>query len=255
MSGSEIRWPLHVAFKLALELMGLLGDVVERIEIAGSIRRQTSNTVGDIELVCTPKYLRQKDFFGHEVSAINLLDERFTTLLRYQLVQKRLNKNGSPIAWGVGGGDSRMRALIYRGVPVDVFIVLPDRQWAPTMLIRTGPGLANGVLVTQAGVKNREGNIGILPKGMMFHEGAVWQGSMKLDTPTERDVFEAVQLPYIPPHERSIQAYQLWAQRWAVRQLFEGCRSEVHGYQWAECRWKVEPSWNQTLVELNALVA
>lgn len=250
MSSSETRWPVHVAFKLAIEMMGLLVDVVERIEIAGSIRRQKS-TVGDIEIVCSPKYLRQKDFFGNETSAVNLLDERFGELHRHNLVQKRLNKNGVPIAWG-SGSDSRYRAMMYRGVPVDVFSVLPDRQWGPTMLIRTGPGDANGVLVTQEGIRNRDGHWGILPKGMMFNEGAIWSGGIKLNTPEEWDVFDVLQLPYIPPLWRTVEDYQLWARRRPARSRFDGCKSVVHGYQWTECKWTVEPSWTATVEKLAA---
>jgi hypothetical protein len=130
----------------------------------------------------------------------NLLNVRLDELLKRGVMSLRLKKDGSRIAWG-----DRYKATLYKGFALDVFIVLPDRQWGPTMVIRTGPGDANGALVTQQGVTNHDGNIGVCPAGMKFENGAVWGegGAPYLDTPEEIDVFAALGLPWIPPHLRS----------------------------------------------------
>lgn len=108
---------------------------------------------------------------------------------------------------------------IYKGAKLDLFIVQPDRSWGYTMLLRTGPGDANGVLVTKLGVRNHEGLYGILPSGYQFREGELWRGDVHLPTPEEKDVFAALDMPYIPPPLRSVEMYQRWAARRSLRKL------------------------------------
>jgi DNA polymerase/3'-5' exonuclease PolX len=190
----KARLPLREAAKLALEVIALLGDVCERVAIGGSIRRGKP-LVGDIEIVCSP------------VSELALY-RRCDDLLRMEVFTKRLNIKGTPIAWG-----PRYRAGVYRGVPLDLFIVLPDRQWGPTMVLRTGPNFANQALVTQIGRRSSDGVAGVLLPGMKFDEGAVWLNGQKLDTPEEWDVFYALRLPFIAPHMRSEETYRICRER------------------------------------------
>lgn len=184
--------PILEMLPVALGLCDLLGPCCTRIAIGGSIRRGVRE-VSDVEIVCEP--------------AGDLLEVLLADWLRIKRIEKRLKSDGSLLAWG-----ERYKAFVLDGVPVDVFMVLGDRQWGPTYLIRTGPGEANDSLVTQHKRKNSMGRWGVLPEGMVFREGAIWQGGRKLDTPEEADCFQAVGLPYVPPHWRSYQAYQ--ALRW-----------------------------------------
>lgn len=102
--------------------------------------------------------------------------------------------------------------MVFQALAVDLFVVLPDRQWGPTFLIRTGPGDANQVLVTPDGVRNRDGNVGVLPDGLKFDEGGVLRiGAGLLDTPTELATFAACGLPWLAPPLRSVWDYQLEA--------------------------------------------
>lgn len=231
MSNSEQRWHANTGFNIALGMMALLGDAVERIEIAGSLRRNKPD-VGDVELVMTPKFAQQQSLFGDTGERIDLLAQRCDELLRLAVVEKRLNKNGAPIAWG-----SRYRALLYRGIPVDLFIIQPDRQWGPTMLIRTGPGDSNGVLVTAEGVTNHEGHAGIMPRDLVLNDGTLWRGGQALNTPEEIDVFRVLGLPYIPPHERTIATYQFWAQLRPKHPEIAG--RHVKQYAYHEIKWRV----------------
>lgn len=232
---------------MALYVMSLLTDVCDRLEIAGSLRRGVQQ-VSDIELVMKPKYLEQKDMFGEVGGLVNLLEQRCDELLSNGTFEKRLNKNGAPIAWGKPGEESRYKSIACKGAPVDLFIVLPDRQWGPTMLLRTGPGDANQVLVTSDHLKNREGFTGILPGDMQFDNGALTRNWLPLDTPEEDDVFAAIGLPYIPPPYRSIAIYQLWAKRrnyGAREDWMQGLKSFVPDYGWHEFRWQVPPAQKQ----------
>lgn len=235
--------PANEMFHTALFVMSLLTDVCDRLQIGGSLRRDKQE-ISDIELVMRPKYLEQRDMFGEVGSRVNLLEQRCNELLSGGVFSKRLNKNGIPIAWGDDGKESRYKAILHKGVPIDLFIVLPDRQWGPTMLLRTGPGDANRVLVTNVGIKNREGQMGILPANMQFENGAVTRNWIALDTPEEDNVFAALDLPYIPPCYRSVALYQHWARRrvFTVDFGLSGLKSQVHGYAWHEFNWQMPPA-------------
>lgn len=186
------RIPHHQALGLAKDVVELLAGTYERVAIAGSLRRGKA-TVGDIELVIKPAF----------DGAVNLLDERVSARLRANTFALRQKSNGAQLANG-----PRYKALRYRDIAVDLFIVLPDRHFGPTLVIRTGPGDSNMVLVTQAGRRAASGDYGVLPPGMRFESGALWNGDEQLHTPEEEHVFAACGLPWIPPHLRSVQIYQ-----------------------------------------------
>lgn len=234
MSG-ETKYPAGQMLAKALSFMSLIVDVCERVQIAGSLRREKA-MVGDIELVAIPKFK----------GSHNLLDIRCADLLRTNHITKRLNKNNVPIAWGKMGDISRYKAMIFANAPIDLFIVLPDRQWGPTFLIRTGPGDANEALVTQDGWVNQHGIRGTLPEYLSFRDGAIWRGDSRLDTPEEADVFDAVGMPYIQPNERSVQEYQLWGSRRQYKGVFEGVRSSMPVLR-CELAWTVAPAWKDTV--------
>jgi hypothetical protein len=76
-------------------------------------------------------------------------------------------------------------------------------------VIRTGSGEANGVLVTTRGVRNRDGNIGVLPPGLRFVSGTIaGEDGLVIDTPEEADVFKVCGLPWVSPWLRSADYYQ-----------------------------------------------
>ncbi len=245
MSSGEGK-PHAEMLALALEVAGLIGGACDRVAIAGSLRRMKP-VVKDIELVVQPSYRPVWNGLWNE------LDAWCETLLKRGTLQKRLNARGHTIAWGKEwttaerNGDempppgSRFKAAIYKGVPVDIFIVLRDRQFAPTLLIRTGPNEANQALVTPSGVVNQNGIRGVLPSGMRFDEGAVWQDGRKLDTPTERSVFAACGLPYVSPHLRTMEIYQQWAaRRWAREAMISAqWKPHVVTWGWTELPWVV----------------
>lgn len=194
------------ARRAAERIVALLEPACERIEIAGSIRRQVA-IVGDIEIVCQPKL---GDGSSPNVSAV---DDRVE-----QLVPLSGNLFG-----GLSGGDkspdsglrfntenpangSRYKRLIWTGGPggvprmkVDLFCVLPPASWGSLLAIRTGPGDFSRGLVT----KRRHG--GAMPDGLRQGDGALWdhEHCEKIETPEEADFFAALGLPCWPPEERT----------------------------------------------------
>lgn len=207
MSGGEAK-PHAEMLGLALEVIALLAESCTRIAIGGSLRRGKA-MVGDIEIVCQPDFqelpMGRAGFIHMKQDAVKWKCDR---LLEDRIFQPRTNMSGNVEAWA----DRHKRAW-YKGVKVDLFIVLPDRSWGYTMLLRTGPGDANQVLVTREGVYNREGNRGICPQPYEFKDGDLHVGDQRVETPEEKDVFAALGLPYIAPPLRSVEMYQRWAGR------------------------------------------
>lgn len=213
VSSGEPR-PHAEMLRLAIEVVKLLAPYCTRIAVAGSIRRGKA-MVGDIEIVCAPAELPlptggRRGFLQVKQNGVNWICDR---LRAEQVFEPRLNPQGNPESWA----DRHKRAW-YKGAKLDLFIVLPDRSWGYTMLLRTGPSDANGVMVTKEGVRNRDGHLGILPKGYQFNNG-LWLGDIAIHTPEEKDVFAALDLPYIPPPLRSVELYQRWAARRKDRAL------------------------------------
>ncbi len=213
MSSGQPR-PHAEMMRLAVEVCRLLAPYCTRIAVGGSLRRGKA-MVGDIEIVCAPDEMPlptggRNGFLQLKQNGVNWICDR---LRDENVFEPRLNPQGNPESWA-----NRHKRAYYKGAKLDLFMVLPDRSWGYTMLLRTGPGDANGVLVTKLGVRNRDGNLGILPEEYKFFEGELWLGQQAhIPTPEEKDVFAALDLPYIPPPLRSVELYQRWAARRANR--------------------------------------
>lgn len=181
---------------LACELIALLGDKCERIEVAGSIRR-LSPSPGDIELVVVPKLVpAQNDLFGEVSEERNLLLAELNMLVNLRMLSKRASADGK-LCWG-----PRHQRALYKGVPVDVFQVLPPAQWGAIMAIRTGPAEFARRLVTKRSMG------GFMPENMRVTLGALWREGedgdyAQLETPTEDDFFQAIgYADYPKPEDR-----------------------------------------------------
>jgi len=168
---------LEKAKAIAEGLKALLEPSCHRIEIAGSIRRQKPE-VGDIELLCIPRF----------VDGIDWLDRMIMTLVTQGLLDYRLNKRGRR-AYG-----QRNKLLVHlaSGIGVDIFSTTPKCWWV-ALVVRTGGARTNKRIAMAA-----------IQKGYRFHAyGSGFstpEGDMVCHS--EREVFEAVGLTYLPPWER-----------------------------------------------------
>lgn len=166
--------------------MRFFSECLERVEIAGSIRRQKPE-VKDIELVAIPKPLI--NIFGEAVFEEPLpITSRLHGLS--QSGQINLIKNGLRY--------KQFELLEYPDRPrVDLFLVIPPAQWGAIFTIRTGSADFSRWLMTP----RRKG--GCMPDNMRQRDGALWDGEQMLETPTEESYFEALGIPWVPPEQRN----------------------------------------------------
>lgn len=168
---------LDKAEKIAQELVELLEPACLRIEIAGSIRRQKPD-VGDIELLCIPRYINGAD----------ALDLKLRSLMAAGILAHRLTRRGSHVY----GAKNKLLLHQPSGIGVDIFSTT-EECWPVALVVRTGSAEMNKRIASAA-----------LRRGYRFH--AYGRG---FSTPTgeiicrsEQEVFEAVGLPYMEPWGR-----------------------------------------------------
>lgn len=195
VSNTATRLPLAEAQVLADELLELLRPACERIEISGSIRRQRPD-VADVELVVIPridKVEMERDMFGGVVWVpVDYLERACDELLSSGVLEYRLDVNGRK-SWG-----SDLKKGLYRGFGVDICSATPE-TWGVTLAIRTGPAKFSERLVTPRSQQ------GFCPSHLRFQGWRVRRRDTgePLETPEEADVFAALKIEYLEPHERS----------------------------------------------------
>ena len=165
--------PYAEVLPTAQHIVSVLCDYCQRIEIAGSLRRERP-FVGDIEIVAIPKY--ETNLFGDpDLSRSEL--KHF--LVRKGVVIPKL-------------GDKYIQFL-YGGYKVDLFMPTAE-TWGSIFTIRTGSHDFNMWLMS-----TRSGQVGV-----RFEDGRLlrrWNGEL-IPTPEEADVFEQLQMDFVPPNMR-----------------------------------------------------
>lgn len=168
---------LQKAKAIAEELKALLEPVCQRVIIAGSIRRQKPE-VGDIELLCIPKF----------IDGVDQLDREIGALVIQGRLGFRLNKRGSRAY----GPKNKLMLHIPSGIGVDIFST-DLGCWPVALVVRTGSAETNKRIAMAA-----------IRKG--WHLRAYGRGFTTPDGEmvcrSERDVFEFAGLPYLEPWER-----------------------------------------------------
>lgn len=175
------------AMPIAKELIEQLRPFVERIEIAGSLRR-CKDQVGDIELLFIPRLdTRQSDMFSTE--PVDLAHEQLNHMLASGQLQKRPSETGV-CTWG------RLNKLAIHtasGIPVDFFATTPENWWV-SLVIRTGSKETNLQLTTGAQRKGAKLNA--------YGSGITWSDGSQTAATSEQHVFELCGVEYRYPNER-----------------------------------------------------
>lgn len=182
--------PLAEARARAEALVALLEPACNRIEIAGSVRREKPE-VHDIELVAVPKWVDTvgDDLWSTTVQVDALSDLNNELLLRGVLGLRPPTRNGDAY-----------KALLYDGIPVDLFIVRPPADWGVIFAIRTGPGDWNHRLVTDCQRYLRR-----------VENGRVYRSGKYVRCPEERDFFAAIGQAWVEPRERALSKVSIQA--------------------------------------------
>lgn len=195
------RHPLVVARAAADELLRLLAPTCDRIEVAGSIRRERPE-VKDIELVAVPHIdmTGGTDLWGTP-EPVDLLEGRLTALMMQAHARRdagglavreveMVRADGSIVRTHRSG--PAYKALLWRRIPVDLFVVRGSADWGVLFCIRTGPADWSQRLVTdcQRRFMRVEG-------GRLLHHG------QHVPCPEERDFLAAIGQPWVEPRERS----------------------------------------------------
>ena len=178
--------PYAEALRVAVELVWLFTPACEQVVVAGSLRRRRP-TVSDIEIVAEPRYEEVADglFDTARVSALDALLGSFTrrpvTLRRADGSEEVQTRDGAAY-----------KALAYRGLPVDLFLVDPQHaDWGVILTIRTGPADFSRELVTRCRTWGRR-----------VQGGRLYVRGQYQPCPTEREFFAAVGMPWLEPEDR-----------------------------------------------------
>lgn len=158
----------------------LLRPICDRIEIAGSLRREKPD-IGDIEIVAIPKPWTITDLFG------NPLTGRDGDDIAAKLVGAgyHLFKNGD-----------HLKTFLCGPVMCELYLTIPE-CWGVIFMIRTGNADFSKLMVTS----RQKG--GMMPSHLHVKDGRVWAGEKVLDTPEEENLFTIWGIPYIEPKKRN----------------------------------------------------
>lgn len=176
------------------ELCLALRPGCERIEIAGSVRRQKP-VVKDLELVVLPRMgVRQAGFWGEEAYSL------FEAAVDAAIEAGVLARDEETPRWGT----KYKRAVhCWSGLVVEMFVA-QRHTWGYILALRTGPGDFNKVWASHAYYG------GCLPLGLSLVAGELLRYGELVPVETEEAFFEEIGLPCWEPHERSVEKLEAW---------------------------------------------
>jgi DNA polymerase/3'-5' exonuclease PolX len=194
------------ALPIAERLVARLRSACERVEIAGSLRREKP-MVSDIEIVAVPRWDdRPDDDIWQTPRPVDLLEAAIDDLLTVGAIEARLVENHR--ADGTIDRQTKLgpafKALVCEGMPVDLFIVRPPATWGCIFGLRTGPGDWNTRLVTDCQTIGRRVDGGQV---LAWHSAT---GSWRVvPTPEERDFFAALGQAWVEPIDRAVERIRI----------------------------------------------
>jgi DNA polymerase (family 10) len=170
-------WPRLAALQHAQVVMDELERNCERVEIAGSLRRQVP-VVKDIEICAIARH----DENGH-----SLLDKWARQTGAVQWIKTGTSEI---IPRAPRPGARQLRGVLPIGIKLDLFITTRER-WGATFLIRTGSASYSKGVVTLA-----------KKLGCRFEGGEFWVHGASTPVPEEEDIYRLLRLQFVPPDKR-----------------------------------------------------
>ena len=163
LNGCRTGIPLEEARRIAAAIVEKLRPFCERIEVAGSIRRERP-MVNDVDIVAFPKEL-----------CLSMLTETIKSLAELAI------------------DGPKIKRFRFEGVSVDIYLATRD-AWATLMLIRTGSAENNRRL---CGIAKHKGWT-LKANG----EGLLNEAGKRVASDTELSIYNALGLPYQRPQDR-----------------------------------------------------
>jgi DNA polymerase (family 10) len=199
------RFKLLDADQLVRPLIEYLhkGGDIEQLEVAGSYRRRME-TVGDIDILVASDKSKP-------------VMQRFQTYPEVERV--------------ISSGTTRGTVMLRSGLQVDLRI-LPRRSYGSALHYFTGSkahNIAVRTLGVERGLRISEYGIFRVPKGKKAEEVGIEEGE-RLGGATEEDVFQAVNMDWVPPELRENRGEILAAQKHKLPELIvqEDIRGDLH---------------------------
>ncbi len=171
----KTKVPYARAKAIADGLVESLAPSCERIEIAGSIRRQAAE-VGDIEIVAIPAPIR--DLLGEPIPGDTFVD----LWINDQGITPR--KNGR-----------RMKQFDWEGIQIDLFLASAE-NFGYILMLRTGPEDFSHSMVTVQ-------RWGLRPANVRTAGGAVYVDGRETPTPEEADIWRIWGMEPVAPEDRA----------------------------------------------------
>lgn len=162
---------LSQAQAIANEVKNQLAPYCERIEIAGSIRRQKSE-VKDIEIVAIPKPYDTGLFEDGAAMVVN----------QWQKVKGEMDYNACRYT----------QRIHTTGIKLDLFFANPD-NWGLIFAIRTGSAEYSHHILAAGWVR----------MGYKSREGHLYREANKIPVREEIDLFNLLKIPFISPQDRN----------------------------------------------------
>jgi DNA polymerase/3'-5' exonuclease PolX len=178
---------LEAAQYCAQRIVRSLSPFCQRIEVAGSVRRQCPD-VGDLDIVVVPKWEQRPD-------SMALFDDMGIPVnMVFEWCQGNTDSPERPeIRWEGRGLRQWTGYLPDFGIKLELWITLPE-NWGTIFLIRTGSAEFAHALVTFAWQEKKR-----------FQDRFLWDTAREIIIPTyeELDVFNALRLDYVEPQCRT----------------------------------------------------
>jgi DNA polymerase/3'-5' exonuclease PolX len=166
----------YTARNLAERITTQLGPHCEKIKICGSLRRKKSE-IGDIDIVCIPKTVAQRDLFG--MVSHHVRDPKFVEIVN---------------SWPANKGDAaegKYTQRVVDGHKVEISMATHD-NFGNLVVIRTGNAEFSHELMKIA-----------LRRGYNQKDGYLYKGEQRIVVPDEHIYFNTLGIPYIEPHLRN----------------------------------------------------